>query len=127
MTYEQAIQVDGVSGERRRRLLDYVTRLNEQSERPLEARTVRCAGLLLRSDRAGHVAIPTAIAQAQSLGAFAGVGEPVRELLGACLQLEAGPLEQCSVSRTTLRRVLHEIGHDLIALAASLNPDGNGR
>lgn len=127
MTYDQAVQVNGIPAERRRRLIDYVQRLNAQAEQPLDVGTVRCAGLLLRADRAGHVAVPTAIAQAQSLSAYAAIGEPVRALLEACLRLEAEPLAESGVSRNTLRRFLGEIGADLIQLAARLEPEGASR
>jgi hypothetical protein len=76
----------------------------------------------MRADRVGHVAVPTAVAQAQSLTQTQVAGPILNNLLGALLALEALPLEQFGVTRSNLQKALLGISDELAGLAQRLDP-----
>jgi hypothetical protein len=126
---DRAAQVDGLPPDRRKRLQEHVARLTADADEriEIEARVVRCAALLLRSGRGGHVAVPVAVAQAQAVERFPGIGPAIRAILESLLTLESEDLDRLSANRTAVQTTLLECSRELAGLAARLEPGVVGR
>ncbi len=124
--YLRALNITGLDGDRRQRLLEHILRSNElQPDRPpVAAGLARCAAALLAMDPGRRVSAPTALAQAEALARLpGGSGQALiqqHESLLALVELARSGWGGPGLHRGALRRALLYVRAEIQALAESL-------
>lgn len=123
-SYTAALNLSDLPRERRQRLLDHLTRTNalRPPETPLPIATAYCAALLLSGTQERHVAVPTALALAETLCASTVIGPGVMALCDGSLSLHSARLDDLGISRGSLQRLLTRLAEQINYLARALEP-----
>jgi hypothetical protein len=112
-SYQRAVSVPGLAEERRRALLEQITRRNQAlaGEKPLARGVARCAAALLAADPEQRLASPTALAQAELLARLP-AGRALEHLqagLIALQSLNANDLAVPGAPRSALCLILRQV------------------
>jgi hypothetical protein len=89
LSYERAVAVPGLAEDRRRALLEQITRRNQTlaGEKPLAKAIARCAAALMAADSEQRLASPAALAQAELLARLP-AGRALEQLQSGLIALQ---------------------------------------